>query len=146
MAQKILYVEDNEEIKEDFEFMMGHNDFGVIPAEGYDTGLMAAKEHDTSIDIVILDINYADGNGVQLYDAIQENGYCENARYFFMTAADDASKLFEDAKERVREENIIRKPIGMGELVAILKDESKGHIPAAHDTGTNPPYPTEPNQ
>ena len=116
---KILFVDDEEEVRKSIVKLMDWNALGFEIAGEAENG-REALEKVTSLepDVVITDIQMPYMDGLQLAEALQEKEYPEKKVVLF-SGYDE----FEYAKQAIRlgVTGYILKPINIGELTAVLQ-------------------------
>jgi DNA-binding response OmpR family regulator len=113
-SEKILIVDDEEDIARFFKLALEQADFIVDPLASL-SDYSAGK-----YDLILLDIRMPHMNGFQLYSRIKQID--KNAKVCFMTAFeeyyDEFHRIFPDQKKK---ECFIRKPISMNDLIRTVK-------------------------
>ncbi|WP_176560106.1 response regulator transcription factor [Brevibacillus dissolubilis] len=113
-AIRVLFVEDDESIRFQFtRFLRRRVQEVYVAANGQD-GLEMYREH--LPDVVISDIRMPVMNGLELAKEIR--AFHQHARLLFISAQDD--DLFMEQIRALGEDNFIKKPVHLDELLARL--------------------------
>ena len=108
---KILIVEDDDEILDGLTFCLKKEGFEIIPTEYAKKGIEIALEE--KVDLLILDINLPDINGLQLYRMIKEK---KDIPTIFLTANDSELSIVEALDSGA--DDYITKPFKTRELIS----------------------------
>ena len=108
---KILIVEDDDAILDGLTFCLKKEGFEIIPTEYAKKGIEIALEE--KVDLLILDINLPDINGLQLYRMIKEK---KNIPTIFLTANDSELSIVEALDSGA--DDYITKPFKTRELIS----------------------------
>ena len=108
---KILFVEDDDSILDGLTFCLKKEGFEIIPTEYAKKGIEIALEE--KVDLLILDINLPDINGLQLYRMIKEK---KDIPTIFLTANDSELSIVEALDSGA--DDYITKPFKTRELIS----------------------------
>lgn len=108
---KILIVEDDDAILDGLTFCLKKEGFEIIPTEYAKKGIEIALEE--KVDLLILDINLPDINGLQLYRMIKEK---KDIPTIFLTANDSELSIVEALDSGA--DDYITKPFKTRELIS----------------------------
>lgn len=113
---KILYVEDDLEIRNELTSLLSNFFENVYTADDGKAGLQLYKEKQNDIDVIIADINMPNMTGIQMLEKIRE--FDKDIPVIFATAYSDNEFLSSAIKLKVFE--YIIKPIDIRNLMTIL--------------------------
>ena len=91
---RILYVDDEEELRYLVENQLSHEGFHVKTADDGDTAVKMLEEN--SYDVILLDIRMPRMSGIEVLKYIKKRGI--NSRVIMLTAVDDLSVALESVK------------------------------------------------
>ena len=124
-SQKILIVDDEEDVLSYFEAIFNDNGYITILARDGIKGFELAKSEKP--DLITLDITMPKQSGLKLYHQIKDHHELKNIPIIIITAHDDFLKIFQDdLKEYVHPEGIFYKPISPKEILKLI-DEILSH-------------------
>jgi DNA-binding response OmpR family regulator len=109
--RKILIIDDEADIRFLLRRALTYHNFSVKEAENLKQGLEIY--HQTSPDVIILDVNLPDGNGIQFAEQFKK------ANNMVILISADNDQLVEDFRG-VGASGFIRKPFVPNELMAII--------------------------
>lgn len=129
LATKLLYVEDDRDCRELVAGTFVDAGFDVTAVESAERALDALAA--THYDIVVTDYNLTGETGAWLLSSASSNGYLENTAALVLTS--------ERRPAGVDGYRVLRKPIALGSLLAIIADAVGEPLPNAIVTVGAPP-------
>ncbi|PLY07882.1 MAG: hypothetical protein C0625_04035 [Arcobacter sp.] len=117
---KILYVEDDDNVRNELSSLLSNFFENVYVAENGKIGLELYKEKQNDIDIIIADINMPKLTGIEMLEEIRDID--KNIPVIFTTAYSDTEFLIDAIKLKVYE--YIIKPIDIRNLMKVLAELS----------------------
>lgn len=117
MCKKILYVEDEDNIRDSFSFFFGKF-FNMESAENGEVGLNKFIEND-DIDLIITDINMPVMNGLDMIEKIRSLN--KDVLIYVVSAFDDVSYM-----ERAYQYNtnrFIEKPVKLNQILNYISED-----------------------
>ena len=118
-ALKILYVEDEQEAREELVDVLKRRAGKVYVADNGEKGVALAEDHDP--DLIITDLYMPEMNGLDMIRKIRESG--KNPAVIVVTASDDVNMLMGAIDVGVYK--YILKPVNMRELLQVLEEQAE---------------------
>lgn len=118
MGNRILVVDDDEMNLRMAEFALKRENFEIIKASSGEEALSLLKSE--SVDLVLLDIEMPEMNGIQTLEKIRADESFGNIMVMFLTASGDADDVASAGKLGVS--GYIKKPFMPNDLVARVKE------------------------
>lgn len=116
---KILYVEDEQEAREELADVLKRRAGKVYVADNGTKGLALAEDHDP--DLIIADLYMPEMNGLDMIRKIRESG--KNPAVIVVSASDDINMLLGAIDVGVYK--YILKPVNMKELLEVLAEQAE---------------------
>lgn len=117
MKQKILIVEDNENIRENTSELLELSDYNVSSAANGKEGLDMALQHIP--DLILCDIRMPEMNGYNLLEQVRKLPSLQNSRFVFFTASCEKKEI--EVGLKLGADDYIVKPFTEKELLRKLK-------------------------
>jgi urea transport system substrate-binding protein len=122
--QKILVVDDDEDIRFAVKTLLELNDYEVTTAQNGQEALDIITQNPTKHDLIILDMKMPIMDGWQFASAFTEK-FDHTTPIVVLTAAADAKKRAQD----INAAGWIDKPFSMTEFLAVVKECIRAHVP-----------------
>lgn len=114
----VLYVEDDDDIRNEIYKLMSHFFFKVYVARNGEEGLELFLNNQDEINLILSDINMPEMNGIEMVKKIRE--FDKKINIFFITAYSDSEYLIEAINLRIQE--YIVKPVDVRKLLFSINE------------------------
>ncbi|HPG31372.1 MAG TPA: response regulator [bacterium] len=117
MRKKILIIDDDEDFKIVVTKYLSNFGYEIITAKDGLNGIFKASSNELSPDLIILDINMAELDGIETYKFLKENPKLKNIPVIFVSGAVEYSEVVKNIKMNKNNITFLQKPVALGELV-----------------------------
>ena len=118
MNQRVLVVDDNEELAENIAEILSDEGYETSTAFTPEDALARCGEAREKWDIILLDVRMPGMDGVELYQRLRES--CAGSRYFLMTAFARDDRLALARAEGI--ERVLSKPVKLDALLELFSN------------------------
>ncbi len=117
MNHRILFIEDNVDIRESVEEILSLHEFDVSVAENGEVGIDKAISEKPQL--ILCDITMPKKNGFQVLEAVRNNPQVSQTPFIFMTSCAQERDIVKGRLSGA--DAYITKPIQIGELLGVIQ-------------------------
>lgn len=124
MAQKILVVDDEKDLRDALRTGLEASGFEVIEAENGELGFIAAENEKP--DLILLDVMMPTLNGHHVLQRLRQTAWGKNLPVLLLTNADDPKNVAEGISLK-SDDYVIKSQTSLKEIVVTIKQQLAGY-------------------